>query len=459
MIENVGMGIRGGDLGSYTGQGYVQERTPVPIDPYFQAGFQPEMSYFETLNPAASVIGGPPTPELPTKPPLPANESQTAVSRSMPAAPTRFDPTQTAGYQSFYGDAAQDVIPNVVDPYAPVDFSPPPRLPSPIMPPTPPIGPILPPEDPTVPPVVPPVMPPVINPIMPTPKGSPVLAEPFETFESGQFSGFENGQGASIPESLLESSIPQLSIPELSLPPDASAPDLPVLDTSDPSSGKAILDYYHTQKNDPNFVDYGKTFDEFFAANYGSTAPATATETTPLLPMSVEQMEREEQLKRNVLLPPTDRAKGGTTNYQEGRETQMNMDDPVVQGVINFLLGNSFDESIIPQFIEMYGVEAFQQLRRQVLNEVVPQAQTEGQIQGNNQGGMADDIGGMIGNKERVAVSQDEYIVPADVVSMLGDGSSDSGAAKLDTMLDRVRQAKTGKTTQAAPLKKDVLPA
>jgi hypothetical protein len=215
-----------------------------------------------------------------------------------------------------------------------------------------------------------------------------------------------------------------------------------------------------------------KPLTNFFAANYGSTAPATATGTTPLLPrppqMSVEEMEiaekqrrrrREEEQERKVFLPPTDRAKGGTTNYQEGRETQMNMDDPVVQGVINFLLGNSFDESIIPQFIEMYGVEAFQQLRRQVLNEVVPQAQTEGQIQGSNQGGMADDIGGMIGNKERVAVSQDEYIVPADVVSMLGDGSSDSGAAKLDTMLDRVRQAKTGRTTQAAPLKKDVLPA
>ena len=238
---------------------------------------------------------------------------------------------------------------------------------------------------------------------MPTPKGSPVLAQPFVNGQlgGGEFGGFENGQGASIPElsipeSLLGLSIPQLSIPEMSSPPEM---------------------------------------------------------------MSVDEMEELEDRRRPYRVSPTDRAKGGTTNYQEGRETQINMDDPVVQGVINFLLGNSSDESIIPQFIEIYGVEAFQQLRRQVLNEVVPQAQTEGQIQGSNQGGMADDIGGMIGNKERVAVSQDEYIVPADVVSMLGDGSSDSGAAKLDTMLDRVRQAKTGRTTQAAPLKKDVLPA
>ena len=433
IVESVGRGIRSGDdLGSYTGQGYVQERTPMPIDPYFQAGFQPEMSYFQTLNPPASEIGGPPTPELPTNPPSgetgtggssqeemrrrAASPTSTALTLQRPPrpsspTPTRFDPTQTAGYQSFYGDAAQDVIPHVVDPYAPLDFSPPPRLPSPIMPPTPPIGPILQPEPPVppippvVPPVpVPPVVPPVTDPVMPTPKGSPVLAQPLGGGESGLnalFGGFENGQGASIPElsipeSLLGLSIPQLSIPEMSSPPEM---------------------------------------------------------------MSVDEMEELEDRRRPYRVSPTDRAKGGTTNYQEGRETQINMDDPVVQGVINFLLGNSSDESIIPQFIEIYGVEAFQQLRRQVLNEVVPQAQTEGQIQGSNQGGMADDIGGMIGNKERVAVSQDEYIVPADVVSMLGDGSSDSGAAKLDTMLDRVRQAKTGRTTQAAPLKKDVLPA
>ena len=43
---------------------------------------------------------------------------------------------------------------------------------------------------------------------------------------------------------------------------------------------------------------------------------------------------------------------------------------------------------------------------------------------------------------------------------MLGDGSSDAGAKKLDMMLDRVRMDKTGTTKQARPIKdEEVLPA
>jgi hypothetical protein len=61
---------------------------------------------------------------------------------------------------------------------------------------------------------------------------------------------------------------------------------------------------------------------------------------------------------------------------------------------------------------------------------------------------MADDILGRIGADEKIAVSQDEFIVPADVVSALGDGSSDAGSNRLYEMMDRVRQAKTGGTTQ-----------
>jgi hypothetical protein len=57
-------------------------------------------------------------------------------------------------------------------------------------------------------------------------------------------------------------------------------------------------------------------------------------------------------------------------------------------------------------------------------------------------------------------VSQDEYIIPADVVSMLGDGSSDAGSKQLDAMLDRVRTEKTGTTKQAGRINPNkVLPA
>ena len=89
------------------------------------------------------------------------------------------------------------------------------------------------------------------------------------------------------------------------------------------------------------------------------------------------------------------------------------------------------------RYINKYGNEVFLQVREQVLQSIVPGSQTQGQIQGMANGGMQDDVTGMIGSTQPVAVSQDEYIIPADAMSMLGDGSSDAGAKKLDAMLKR----------------------
>ena len=111
-------------------------------------------------------------------------------------------------------------------------------------------------------------------------------------------------------------------------------------------------------------------------------------------------------------------------------------------------MGESDNQQVVNDFIAKYGNEMFLQLRNTVLQSLVPGAQTEGLIAGEGRSGMADDIPGMIGADEKIAVSQDEFIVPADVVSALGDGSSDAGSNALYGMMDRVRQAKTGGTTQ-----------
>ena len=108
-------------------------------------------------------------------------------------------------------------------------------------------------------------------------------------------------------------------------------------------------------------------------------------------------------------------------------------------------------DQIIEAFVAEYGPEAFAKLRDAVLNNIVPGAQTEGLIDGDG-GGMDDMVDGMIGSGQRVAVSPGEYIVPADVVSGLGDGSTDAGAKALDELLDSVRMARTGTTEQPAPL-------
>jgi len=104
-------------------------------------------------------------------------------------------------------------------------------------------------------------------------------------------------------------------------------------------------------------------------------------------------------------------------------------------------------DEIIQMFLGKYGPEVFGQVREMILSMVTPNAQNEGMIRGQG-GGMDDMIPGMIGASQPVAVSPGEYIVPADVVSDLGDGSSDAGAEELDSMLERVRMARGGTAEQ-----------
>ena len=63
--------------------------------------------------------------------------------------------------------------------------------------------------------------------------------------------------------------------------------------------------------------------------------------------------------------------------------------------------------------------------------------------------GMSDSVAGNIDGEQDVRLSVDEFVVPADVVSGLGNGSSTAGAKKLYNMMDNVREERTGKTRQA----------
>jgi hypothetical protein len=62
--------------------------------------------------------------------------------------------------------------------------------------------------------------------------------------------------------------------------------------------------------------------------------------------------------------------------------------------------------------------------------------------------GTSDSIPASIDGQQEAALSTDEFVVPADVVSDLGNGSSEAGAQVLYAMMDRVRQARHGTTQQ-----------
>ena len=62
--------------------------------------------------------------------------------------------------------------------------------------------------------------------------------------------------------------------------------------------------------------------------------------------------------------------------------------------------------------------------------------------------GMSDSIPASIAGKQPARLATDEFVIPADVVSHLGNGSSDAGAKVLYDMMARVRKARTGKAMQ-----------
>jgi hypothetical protein len=64
--------------------------------------------------------------------------------------------------------------------------------------------------------------------------------------------------------------------------------------------------------------------------------------------------------------------------------------------------------------------------------------------------GMSDSIPAVITGKvpQRAALADGEFVVPADVVSHLGNGSTEAGSRHLYKMMDRIRKARTGNSKQ-----------
>ena len=62
--------------------------------------------------------------------------------------------------------------------------------------------------------------------------------------------------------------------------------------------------------------------------------------------------------------------------------------------------------------------------------------------------GMADKIDTSIDGVQPAKLSHGEFVIPADVVSHLGNGNSDAGAKKLYHMMDKIRMARTGTKKQ-----------
>jgi len=87
----------------------------------------------------------------------------------------------------------------------------------------------------------------------------------------------------------------------------------------------------------------------------------------------------------------------------------------------------------------------------------MPEYQAGGKLLRGPGDGMSDDIPAVIRGKgvQRAALADGEFVIPADVVSHLGNGSTEAGAKKLYQMMALIRKARTGKSKQAPQVKVD----
>jgi len=108
------------------------------------------------------------------------------------------------------------------------------------------------------------------------------------------------------------------------------------------------------------------------------------------------------------------------------------------------------NQIVLAAFVQKFGEEALMDLVDSVQKGEFDgiESMGEGLIKG--PGDAMDDLvpAENTSSGEDILLSGEEFIVPGDVVSGLGNGSSEAGADELYTMMDRVRDARTGTTEQ-----------
>ena len=143
---------------------------------------------------------------------------------------------------------------------------------------------------------------------------------------------------------------------------------------------------------------------------------------------------------------PMDMGIGG---MQEGGMNDKELISSAIDVIQGEIIDTTKQQVILAQFVSQFGQDALKDLIARVESGDIPAATQEGdgKIKGAGDG-MADMVPASMEGDQDVLLSDGEFVVPADVVSGIGNGSSDAGSNKLEDMMDRVRELRTGGTTQ-----------
>ena len=143
---------------------------------------------------------------------------------------------------------------------------------------------------------------------------------------------------------------------------------------------------------------------------------------------------------------------GGITSMIEGGAPDTGKNDKeIITGAVRAIAGISEKpQEDLALFVSKFGEGALEDLVERVRSGQFGANLMRGGegLQRGAGDGMDDMIPANIEGEQDVLLSNDEFVVPADVVSGIGNGSSDAGAKALYDMMDRVRTARTGMTEQ-----------
>lgn len=156
--------------------------------------------------------------------------------------------------------------------------------------------------------------------------------------------------------------------------------------------------------------------------------------------------ERFPEVPRTWSAPPAGYSPGFQPEYRyfaEGGLATLRSGDSYTQNLMNeakaALLGeHPRPREAIERFREAFGSDALDVLRDRI---------SAGRVRGSG-GGLDDLVPGSIEGRQRVRLADGEFVIPSDVVSGLGDGSTDQGVRRLHGLMNKVRQQRTGKRTQ-----------
>ena len=143
---------------------------------------------------------------------------------------------------------------------------------------------------------------------------------------------------------------------------------------------------------------------------------------------------------------------------QEGGAVEGDMEaNKIIDDAVNAIKGLSDSPEIaLGLFVAKYGEEALEDLIERVSDGEFDEPREDNMIEGEGDG-MDDKVPATLEGEQDVMLSDGEFVVPADVVSGIGNGSSDAGARELEEMMTRVRKLRTGKTEQPEQVPQEMM--